>query len=117
LTPSERTQIPTNEIQCLREEYEEKLNSNASEIAELKSMLKQVLTTLQSLGVQVVSNPVSNPQPELMDTSNVQEMDIINAEEHNVMPKRGGTVSPSPEESGRHKRPDHKPSPNKQDFS
>jgi hypothetical protein len=87
LTPSERTQIPANEIQCLREEYEEKLNSNASEIAELKTMLKQVLTTLQSLGVQVVSNPVSNPQPELMDTSNVQEMDIINAEEHNVTPK------------------------------
>jgi hypothetical protein len=117
LTPSERTQIPTNEIQCLREEYEEKLNSNASEIAELKTMLKQVLTTLQSLGVQVVSNPVSNPHPESMDTSNAQEMDIINAEEHNAMPKRGGTVSPSPEESGRHKRPDHKPSPNKQDFS
>jgi hypothetical protein len=117
LTPSERMQIPANEIQCLREEYEEKLNSNASEIAELKTMLKQVLTTLQSLGVQVVSNPVSNPQPESMDTSNAQEMDIINAEEHNVTPKRGGTVSPSPEESGRHKRPDHKPSPNKQDFS
>jgi hypothetical protein len=87
LTPSERTQIPANKIQCLREENKEKLNSNASKIAELKTMLKQVLTTLQSLGVQVVSNPVLNLQPEPMDTSNVKEMDTSNEKEHNVMPK------------------------------
>jgi hypothetical protein len=116
LTPSERTQIPTDEIQHLREEYEAKLNSNASEIAELKAMLTQVLTTLQSLGVQVATNPVSNTQPEPMDMSNVQNMDT-NAEDSYATPKRGSPVSPFPEESERHKRPDHKPSPSKQDFS
>jgi hypothetical protein len=116
LTPSERMQTPTSEIQSLREEYEAKLNSNASEIAELKTMLKQVLTTLQSLGVQGASNPALDLQPEPMDTSNVEEMDTSNEEEQNVTPKRGGMASPSPAESGRHKRPDHKSSPNKQDF-
>lgn len=79
-------------------------------------MLKQVLTTLQSLGVQEApSNPALDLQPEPMDTSNVEEMDISN-EDQNEMPKWGGMVSPSPEESGWHKHPDHKTSPNKQDF-
>jgi hypothetical protein len=45
----------------------------------------------------------------------VEEMDISN-EDQNEMPKWGGMVSPSPEESGWHKHPDHKTSPNKQDF-
>jgi hypothetical protein len=116
LTPSERMHTPTSKIQSLREEYEAKLNSNASKIAELKIMLKQVLTTLQSLGVHRASNPALDQQPEPMDTSSVEDMDTSNEEEQNATPKRGGTVSPSPEESGRHKRPDHKSSPNKQDF-
>jgi hypothetical protein len=73
MTPSERMQTPTSEIQSLREEYEAKLNSNASEIVELKTMLKQVLTTLQSLGVQGTSNPAVDQQPELMDTSQVEK--------------------------------------------
>jgi hypothetical protein len=80
-------------------------------------MLKQVQTTLQSLGVQRVSNPVSDLQPESMDTSNVEKMDTSNEEEeHNGMPKRGANVSSSPEESGWHKQPDHKSSPSKKNF-
>jgi hypothetical protein len=69
LTPS-KMQTPNSEIQRLRDEYEVKLNSNATKIAEMKTMLKLVLTTLQSLGVQGVPTSNLNPPPEPMDTSN-----------------------------------------------
>jgi hypothetical protein len=109
---------PPSKIQCLREEYEAKLSSNAAEIAELKTMLQKVLQTLQHLGVQQeASNAGSNNQTEPMATDNNDDMDLSHeAPEKNMMPKRSGTVFPTPEESGRKKRPDHKPSPAKQEF-
>jgi hypothetical protein len=117
------TSNPPSEIQCLREEYEAKyeakLSSNAAEIAELRTMSQQVLQTLKHLGVQqAASNAGFDNQTEPVATDNNNDaMDVVHeATEQNTTPKRSGTVSPTREESGRTKRPDHKPSPAKQDF-
>jgi hypothetical protein len=101
VSPSDE-QYPTSKIKRLREEYEQKLNNNATEIAELKTMLKQVLSTLSSIGIQqgVAPSTVTDPPvPEPMDTSGPQ--------------KRGGTESPNRAENSRNKRLDHKSSPTK----
>jgi hypothetical protein len=105
----------------LREEYEEKQKSTTSEIALLKNMVQQVINTLNSLGVQgaVSSNPLTNPQSESETTSTgeTDNMEICTDDSPQmVTPKCDGTVSPSSDAPGWHKRPDHKPSPRKQDF-
>jgi hypothetical protein len=98
---------PPSEIQCIREEYDAKLRSNAAEIAELKTMLHQVLQTLQHIGVQQNSSNASRAdQTEPMVIDNTQDKE-------NETPKRSGTDSPTYEEPSRSKRPDHKPSPAK----
>lgn len=112
------TSNPPSEIQSLREAYQAKLSSNAAEIIELKTMLQQVLQTLQHIGVQQeASNAGFNNQTELMATDDKNDnMDVSHeAPEKNTTPtKRSGTVSSTSEESIRKKRPDHKPSPAKQ---
>jgi hypothetical protein len=64
----------------LCEKYEEKQKSTTNEIAELKNMLQQVMTTLHSLGVQgaVSSNPSTDPQSEseAQSTGEMENMDI-----------------------------------------
>jgi hypothetical protein len=102
VTPSER-QPPTSEIQSLHE----KLKSNATEIAELKAMMTQVLNALSAVGVQGASSTtVSDPPPEPMDIND------------NTGPqKRGVNDFPFLAETGRNKRFDHKSSPiKKPDF-
>jgi hypothetical protein len=132
LATSAFTPNQTNDIQALREEYEEKQKSlredyeekqksTTSEIAELKNMLQQVINTLHSLGVQgaVSSNPSADPQSESETTSTgeTENMEICTDETAQmVTPKCDGTVSPTSDAPGRHKRPDHKPSPQKKDF-
>ena len=85
-------------------------------------MLQQVINTLNSLEVQgvVSSNPSTNPQSEseTSSTGETDSMDICTDDSAQmVTPKRDGTVSFSSDAPDRHKkRPDHKPSPRKQDF-
>jgi hypothetical protein len=106
----------------LREEYEEKQKSTTNEIAELKNLLLQGINTLHSLGVQgaVSSNPSTDPQSpesETASTGKTENMEICTDKTAQmVTPKRDGTVSPLGDAPGRHKRPDHKPSPRKKDF-
>jgi hypothetical protein len=85
----------------MRDEYEEKLSHNATEIAELKLLMRQVLSTLNSIGIQqdIPQQPVTNPPAP-------EPMEIIGAQ------KRSGNESPLVE-SGRQKRVDHKSSPSK----
>jgi hypothetical protein len=100
MTPSD-TQSPNCELQRMRDEYEEKLSHNATEIAELKLLMRQVLSTLNSIGIQqdIPQQPVTNPPAP-------EPMEIIGAQ------KRSGNESPLVE-SGRQKRVDHKSSPSK----
>jgi hypothetical protein len=123
----------TNDIQALREEYEEKQKnlreeyeerqqSTTKEIAELKNMLQQVMTTLHSLRVQrdVSSIPSTDPhsESETLSTGETENMEIC-TDDTSLMatPKRDGTASPSGDILSRlPKRPDHKPSPRKKDF-
>jgi hypothetical protein len=133
LATSAFTPNPTSDIQALREEYEEKQKSlreeyeekqksTTSEIAKLKNMLQQVINTLHTLGVKgaVPSNPSTNPQSESETTAfgETENMEICTDDTAQmVTPKRDGTISPSSKApAGRHKRPDNKPSPQKQDF-
>ena len=123
----------TNDIQALREEYEEKQKnlreeyeerqqSTTKEIAELKNMLQQVMTTLHSLRVQrdVSSIPSTDPhsESETLSTGETDNMEICtNDTSLMATPKRDGTASPSGDILSRlPKRPDHKPSPRKKDF-
>jgi hypothetical protein len=97
----------SNDIQSLRDEYEQKLQSNANQIAELKLMLTQVLSTLQNLGVQGVPNSNPHPPPHAPAVSNEPE-------QHGQQLKRTGYASPPTQEATiRHKRPDTKTTPDK----
>jgi hypothetical protein len=106
---SAMTLNPPCDLQSLRNEYEAKLSSNAAEIAELKIMLRQVLHTLQHIGVQQeLSNAESTDQIEPMTTDNTDHMDVSHTiVEENTTPKRSGTESPTYKESRRTKHPDH----------
>lgn len=112
LTPSEAQTSTANEIQNLRAEYELKLHSNTKEIGELKAMLNQVLFTLQNLGVQGVPNQQSPPPPTDLETC----LEEPQSPQPSPQLKRTGSTSPpsQPDDTSRHKRRDHKPSPAKQ---
>jgi hypothetical protein len=126
-TPNRTSDIQAQEEykekqKSLCEEYKEKQKSTTNEIAKLKNMLQQVMTTLHSLGVQgaVSNNPSTDPQSEseAQSTGKMENMDIcIDKSAQMVTPKRDGTiVSLSGDAPGRHKHLDHKPSPRKKDF-
>jgi hypothetical protein len=109
LTPSD-IPTPTNAIQSLREEYDQKLQSNATQIAALTLMLTQVLSTLQNLGVQGVSNSIPNTPP----LPHAPDVTSTDTEQNGQQLKRTGYESPPNQEATiRHKRPDTKTTPDK----
>jgi hypothetical protein len=82
-------------------------------------MLQHVINSLHAMGVQGASNPSTNLQLESDTTSTggVKNMDVCTKDTvQMVTSNRDGMVSASSEAPGRHKRPDHKPSPRKKDF-
>jgi hypothetical protein len=107
LSPSE-AESTMSAITNLRAEYEIKLNSNASEIAELKSMLSQVLSTLQQLGVQSASN--------LDPLSEATKANTNDPETGSQGKRNGSSTPPSMNNTTRYKRKDQKPTPTKPDF-
>jgi hypothetical protein len=100
ITSSDR-QSPASEIQQMRDDYEDKLNKNATEIAELKTMLTNVLATLNSMGFQ----PDQSSGTAATQSASVTT-EIMGSQ------KRGVNESPLAD-SGRQKRADHKSSPSK----
>lgn len=86
------------------------MNSSANEIAELKSMLTQVLSHLRTLSIQGISNPPPpSSQPNAMDAS-------INPDTGGQLKCTGYPSPPTLDTTTKHKCSDNKTTPLWPDF-